>query len=212
MALPSSESRLRPWIERLEAAKGVMDRLTEEKADLDLVRALKDGSYDEADLDRLYGLVKPPLRAAVVLGTAVSKTEGRFSLIEALREDPFCRALDLLARSEHRSNDEEELPVIELLSTDADDGWLGRKDAVRIGLVRRLVRDEGPERIEAMARRVLDEGTFRFPRLNTEELERLLRLASWIEQADSAPIFGFMDQDGRRGATRLQRAGVASFE
>lgn len=206
MALGSYESRLRPWIDRLEKAKVVVDGLTAEKANLELVQALKSGSFDEGDLERLYGFVDAPLRAAVVVGMAVSQ-ECAFSRLPELGEDPFCRTLDLLARSEYRPTNERELPVIDL-TADAEDLGLGRRDAIRVGLVRRLVRRDGIERLQTMVRRALDEGRFRFPHLNGEEVERLLRLASWIEKSDSVPIFRFMDQDGRVGSTYLERAGV----
>ena len=205
MFAPSHGSMLQPLLQRLEAVQRVVDAVFVEKEDRELIRSLEDGTYGSRELDQLFELIEKPFHAAVtVLAAGNRRTPVRLTSYHP-GDDPFYRAVDLLSRGE-TSSDGPGIPAIDLLASDEEDQRLGRKGAAQVGLVRRLIRLYGLDRIEIMIQRVIDDMDppqphllrsgqihYKLPKARTsEDVARLLRLVAPIERDHMFPILMFV--------------------
>lgn len=207
MALRTYELRLLPMIERLEAARRVVEELAVAKDDRKLIRVLEDGTYREADLDRLFAMMEEPLRAAVVILAGAIRRDGSLELALATVEDPYCRALLLLARPWQNIGNRAGLPEIDLSGLPSDDKALGRRGAAQIGLVRRLVEKNGTQALDALIDRAAKEGEVSIPRLAGEQVQRLLRLVGPIACGGDITMLAFRDESGRTGRSIMESNG-----
>ena len=186
--------------ERLEQAGTIVRAAVLEKEERQLMRSLEDGSYGSKELDSLFELIKKPLRAAVTVYAGWNLRGPVTRSTYDPGDDPFYLAVASLSNP-NRPPSGEGIPAIDLLdfSRDAEDEGFGRRGTAQVGLVRRLIRHHGLDRIEAMIQQVIDDPEgIRPPQVESgEEVARLLRLVAPIERKHMFPILWFRSPTGR---------------
>lgn len=212
---PNDGVAFQPLLMRLQVAQVVVDAAFVERHDRRLVRSLADGSFDDRDLDNLFAAIERPFRASVVYLAANMRLDPRLMCAPGAPEDAFCRAVELLSKGQYRSNDTDSYPVIDLFDGRADQDSLGRKGAIQIGIIQRLLRDQRAEALQRMivrAAEALEE--FIHPRLPASEIERIMRLMGPVERAVPIPMLFFRDNSGRVGYSLATRANecAAAFQ
>lgn len=154
-------------------------------ADARLVHALRTDRFDAGHLDRLYEIIRLPLRAAALAGAAATRPVRR--LILSAPNPPLLRFITLLAFL----NDNEvpdslsDLSMVLTISEQVKEsnayppapGW----QRARRGLIHRLVDEFGLDELRAaVPSDPLGEKEEYFPRLSMQQVDRMVKLVEPI--------------------------------